>query len=185
MKWINKMKRINVIGTSGSGKTTFSKKLARKLGLAYIELDELFWLDDWKESSNEIFFEKLKNKIDRVELQGYVIDGNYTRTQAIKWKNIDTVIWLDFPFYLNLIQSVKRTVIRLISQEKLWSNSDNKETLSNALSRDSIILWMIKTHAKNLKKYSVLINDPRYSHIRFIRLRSRKQTRKFLAEVNI
>lgn len=110
------------------------------------------------------FFEKIRNELSSVS-EAWVVDGNYTRTQHIIWQDVETVIWLDFPFYLNLIQSVKRTVIRLISQEKLWSNSDNKETLSNALSLDSIILCMIKTHAKNRKKYSVMINDPRYSHI--------------------
>ena len=34
--------RINVVGTSGSGKSTFSKKLASKLNCPYIELDQIF-----------------------------------------------------------------------------------------------------------------------------------------------
>ena len=51
------MKRINVVGTSASGKSTFSKALAQKLGLSYIELDDLFWLDDWVESTDELFLE--------------------------------------------------------------------------------------------------------------------------------
>ena len=54
------MKRINVVGTSATGKSTFSRSLAAKLGLHYIELDNLFWLDDWQESSNEALFSKLK-----------------------------------------------------------------------------------------------------------------------------
>ena len=34
--------RINVIGTSGSGKSTFSKELAGKLNLLHIEMDYLY-----------------------------------------------------------------------------------------------------------------------------------------------
>lgn len=49
------MKYINVIGTSASGKSIFSKKLAGKLNLAYIELDDLFWFDDWIESFDRKF----------------------------------------------------------------------------------------------------------------------------------
>ncbi|MDW1988695.1 AAA family ATPase, partial [Vibrio sp. 811] len=37
------MKRINVIGSSGSGKSTFAKALAQKLDVTHIEMDKLFW----------------------------------------------------------------------------------------------------------------------------------------------
>lgn len=53
------MQRINVVGTSASGKSTFARALAEKLGLAYIELDNLFWLDDWQQSADADFFAKI------------------------------------------------------------------------------------------------------------------------------
>lgn len=101
------MKRINVIGTSGSGKTTFARTLAEQLNLTYIELDNLYWLDDWQESSDPIFFEKIQTQIGLAP-NGYVIDGNYSRSQKIKWQKVDTIIWLDLPFHLNLYRSIKR-----------------------------------------------------------------------------
>ena len=54
------MNKINVVGTSAVGKTTFAKKLAEKLQLHYIELDDLFWLDDWEETSDHAFFLKIQ-----------------------------------------------------------------------------------------------------------------------------
>lgn len=35
--------KINVVGTSGSGKSTFSRRLAAQLAIPYIEMDALFW----------------------------------------------------------------------------------------------------------------------------------------------
>ncbi|HIA42625.1 MAG TPA: AAA family ATPase, partial [Gammaproteobacteria bacterium] len=35
--------RINVMGTSGSGKTSVARRIAKKLNIPYVELDELFW----------------------------------------------------------------------------------------------------------------------------------------------
>lgn len=142
------MQRINVVGTSASGKSTFARALAEKLGLAYIELDNLFWLDDWQQSADTDFFAKIQAAIEQAP-NGYVIDGNYTRTIPIKWAQADTIIWLDLPFHSNLLRSVQRAVQRAVSQQTLWPNSNNRETIRQLFSRDSIVWWMIKTHQKN------------------------------------
>lgn len=175
------MKRINVVGTSASGKSTFSRVLAEQLNLSYIELDDLFWLDNWEQASNELFFEKIQKQIILAE-NGYVIDGNYSRTQEIKWKEIDTIIWLDLPFHLNLFQSVKRTLIRLITKNKLWISSNNTESLKMMLSKDSIIWWMIKTHKKNKAKYLKMMQSNEYQHIHWIHLKSKAEVSNFLKE---
>ncbi|MEF1262939.1 (d)CMP kinase, partial [Vibrio harveyi] len=86
------MKRINVVGSSASGKSTFSKQLAMKLGVTYIEMDRLFWLPDWKELDDETFFDKV---VDVTQQDAWVLDGNYSRTQPYKWQRVDTIIWLD------------------------------------------------------------------------------------------
>ncbi len=173
------MKKINVVGTSASGKSTFSKALAQKLNLTYIELDDLFWLDDWEQASNDLFFEKLKNQIDLAE-NGYVIDGNYSRSQPIKWKEIDTIIWLDLPFHLNLFRSLKRALSRVLSKRRLWKSLNNTESFKTMLSKESIVWWMIKTHKKNQQKYLKLINSNEYVDIHWIRLRNQTEMDKFL-----
>ena len=53
------MKKINVVGTSGSGKSTVSKLLAAKLNYPYIEMDAVYWKADWQEPSDEEFIAKL------------------------------------------------------------------------------------------------------------------------------
>ncbi len=39
----SKISRINIIGTSGSGKTTSSLELAQKLNLPLNEMEKVFW----------------------------------------------------------------------------------------------------------------------------------------------
>jgi len=177
------MKFINVVGTSASGKTTFARQLAQKLGLSYIEMDDLFWLDDWQETPDQEFFAKLQSQIDQAP-RGWVLDGNYSRTLDLKLKYIDTVIWLDYSFSLNLYRSVKRAISRAVTQKRLWANSNNRENFKTSfLSKDSIILWMITHHAKNRKKYSDLMQNPAYQHIHFIRLTSPQQAARFLKQM--
>lgn len=85
------MKFINIIGTTGSGKSTLARKLAEKLKIQYIELDDLLWLDDWQESSNDAFFCKLKLSMDAAST-GWVIDNLYSRSIDMIWSEVDTVI---------------------------------------------------------------------------------------------
>jgi adenylate kinase family enzyme len=115
------MKRINVVGASGSGKTTFSKELAQKLNIEYIEMDRLYWKNDWRGSSDLELLHSI-----RCALIGdaWVLDGNYNRTQAVKWKHLDTLIWLDFPFYLVFYRVLKRAIKRAITKEKLWDTNN-------------------------------------------------------------
>ena len=110
-------RRINVVGTSASGKSTFARALATKLGLSDIELDNLFWLDNWQETADREFFDKIQAAIDQAK-DGYVIDGNYTRSIPVKWAEIDSVIWIDLPFHLNLYRSIKRAIQRQLANNR-------------------------------------------------------------------
>lgn len=75
------LKRINVVGTSGSGKSTFGKNLAKCLSIEYIEIDKVFWLKNWTCPSDEEFFPKLETALEK---KTWVLDGNYSRTIPIK-----------------------------------------------------------------------------------------------------
>jgi adenylate kinase family enzyme len=47
-------KRIVVIGTTSSGKSTLAKQLAEKIGGDYIELDALYWEPNWVAAELEV-----------------------------------------------------------------------------------------------------------------------------------
>jgi hypothetical protein len=50
-------------------------------------------------------------------------------------------------------------------------------------SRDSIILWTIKTFRKNRAKYERFMRDEAWAHLAFLRLQSPQQIAQFLEEV--
>ena len=45
--------RFNVVGSSGSGKSTIARAIAQALQIPYVELDALFWKRGWQESPDD------------------------------------------------------------------------------------------------------------------------------------
>jgi adenylate kinase family enzyme len=173
--------RINVIGTSGSGKTTFGRELASALQIPFIELDAIFWGPDWSEPDDSELFPKLSAALSG---DNWVLDGNYSRTLDIKWERVESVIWLDFSFPRTVAQAIKRAVSRIITQEELWPGTGNRESLQKLFSRDSIVLWTIQTYAKRRKKIQGYISSGQYRSIIFHRIKSPKQAKIFLQSVD-
>ena len=128
--------RFNIVGSSGSGKSTFASQLASLLDLKYIEIDAVYWKPNWTESSDEEFFSKLKKALSS---ESWVADGNYSRSIPVKWEYVQAVIWLDLPYWQIIYQVIKRTLRRSIKKEVLWAG--NRESLWKVFfSKDSIIL---------------------------------------------
>ncbi|MCG8710538.1 (d)CMP kinase [Brenneria sp. 4F2] len=173
--------KINVVGTSGSGKSTIASELARRLGIPYIEMDALFWRENWQETPDSEFFPRLESALAPA---CWVLDGNYNRTRAIKWRNIDVVVWVDYGFARTFYQALSRAWRRSWRKEELWAGTGNREQFSRSFfSRSSIIVWTIKTYSSNRRRYLADLSDPRYRHIRFIRLGSPRESETFLRRI--
>ena len=172
--------KINVIGTSGSGKTTFGRVLAQNLEIPFIEMDALFWEPDWGSPIDEEFFPRLTNALKG---ESWVLDGNYSRTLAIKWNEVDIVIWLDYSFIRTVFQAIQRAISRIISQEELWPGTGNWETFRKLFSKDSIVLWTISTYARKRKRISEYMKFDEYSDIKFIQLKSPSESDHFLNRI--
>ena len=169
------MKRVNVKGTSGSGKSTFAGELARRLDLPYVELDALHHGPNWSEPTAEEFRARVREAMDAAP-QGWVIDGNYEpKLGDTVIGPADTIVWLDLPLGLKLRRVWRRTSDRIKNDVELWSG--NKETWRNALwGRGSLFAWMIRGHFRHRRTWPRLYGgDPR-----FVRLRSVEEARRWL-----
>ena len=166
------------MGTSGSGKTTFSRELASILTLPYIELDQVFWKPNWNHLEDDELYQRVREKTDSPD---WVLDGNYSRTTSIKWSKVECVIWLDFSFGVTVYRAVTRAVKRAISQEELWPNTGNRESFRMSFfSKESVVLWTLQSYHTNRRKYLQIMEGPTYKGIDFVRLRSPKEAERFL-----
>ncbi|MEW6217285.1 MAG: shikimate kinase [Candidatus Bipolaricaulota bacterium] len=168
--------RISVVGTSGSGKTTVGRAIADRLGLPFVELDALAWLPGW---TNRPLAELRELVDERTRGPTWVVDGNYSKVRDLVWGRADTVVWLDYPFRHVFGQLLRRTIRRSLRREELWNG--NRESLRMSFfSRDSILLWAIRTYRRRKRQYPELFARPEHGHLKLIHLRSPAETQRWL-----
>ncbi len=173
------MKRISIIGTTGSGKSTLARRIAQKLAFPSIELDAINWQrPDWEPLTEE----ELQDQVaEAVQQEQWVIDGGYSAVRPLILARADTVIWLDYPFPVIFSRLLRRTARRVISHERLWGG--NHETLARTLSRDSILLWCLKTYRRRRWQFPQLLAQAQNRHLRVLHFQSPRQTEAWLKEL--
>ena len=129
--------RVNVIGTSGSRKSSFAKQLPGTLRIPYLEMDRLYWKPNCQEPNDEEFFSILEQALTG---DAWVLDGNYTQTTHIKWPRANLVVWIDYSFPLTLYRVIKRSILRAWKKQELWPGTGNRESFTRLFSKDSMVL---------------------------------------------
>ena len=173
------MRRVSIVGSPGSGKTTVGRQLADRLGVTHVELDSIFHQSGWTELDREEFRRRVGAAVSG---DGWVIDGNYTTVRDLVWARADTVVWLDLPRRLITRRVVVRTLRRALTRQELWNG--NREPLSNFYRLDperNIIRWAWVMHPGYIDRYAAAMTDETTAHLRFIRLRSPAEVTAFLA----
>ena len=162
-----------MVGTTGSGKTTFARELARQLGVPHIELDAIRHQAGWVELPDELFRERVSMATTG---DGWVVDGNYGRKLGdLVRRQADTVVWLDQPLPLALWRLWLRTVSRIVRQEELW-NGNRESWRGGFWGRDSLFAWTLRSWVRHRREWPhKFAGDSRV-----VRLRSADEARRWL-----
>lgn len=177
--------RILVWGNSCAGKSSLAERLARRLDIAWVDLDALNWLPNWV-GLNATDPALLEAKMAAAtSTDAWVVSGSYTRqAQRTFWPRLHTIIWLDLPMVLLLRRVLVRSWRRWRTKELLWGT--NYENFWDQLKiwkrEDSLVWWIIANHHRRRRETLEYMADPRWAHINFVRITSVAELEALVAE---
>jgi adenylate kinase family enzyme len=165
---------VAVIGAGGAGKSIFARELGDRTGLPVIHLDRLFWKPGWvpmpKDEWHVMHGELLE--VDR-----WIIDGNYGGEMEPRLAAADTVVFLDLPRLVCVWGALRRH----------WRHRGGGRQDMVPGQRepfDLTFLWWILRYP-DTRRPGVLARLARLpATTQVVRLRSRREARAFLDRVN-
>ena len=179
MSNLEALKRVVVVGTSGSGKTTFDRSLASKMRAPHVEFDAYRHGPNWAETPNDIF---RRNLSEALSGPVWVADGNYSIVRDVVWSRATAIVWLDYPFPLTFWRLLWRTIGRAVRRTELWNG--NRENLwGHLFTRDSLLLWAIQTHWPRRRRYRQVLELPEYRHLTVFHVHRPKEANSLLDSI--
>jgi adenylate kinase family enzyme len=175
-------RRIVVWGATGSGKTTFARRLGETLGLGMVDLDEIRHANGWDSTPYDEFRETLTGLLERYE-EGWVTAGSYSAIMDVYLSRADTLVWLHLPWRTCFWRLFKRTVSRAWTGEPVYENSPARESWRlSFLSHNSILWWSIHHHRTGVRSTRQRIAELP-SPVAVYELRSAREVGAFRARV--
>jgi len=119
---------------------------------------------------------------------GWVVAGSYANfSQETFWPRLETVVWLDLPMHLLLRRVLVRSWRRWRSKELLWGTNLERfwPQLKVWSRQDSLVWWIVTQHRPKKRAMISYQRDPRWQHIRFIRLSSSADVDAFSRAVGL
>ena len=99
-----------VIGSPGSGKSTFSRQISEVTGVPLIHLDKEYWNSGWIKTPKD---EWIKKQEFLMSGDDWIIDGNYGGTMDIRLDKADTIILFDLNRLVCLTSYFKRVITNI------------------------------------------------------------------------
>ena len=96
-----------VIGSSGSGKSTFSRELGEILNVPVYHLDLYYWKPGWIETPRAEWDDFNRQLVAKDQ---WIIDGHYGRTLDIRLQAADVIIFFDISPVITTYRVIKRRV---------------------------------------------------------------------------
>lgn len=170
------MKRVLVIGSGGSGKTTFSKKLAEQTGLPLYHLDALYWKPGWKEPEKAEWRANMDALARRDE---WIIDGNYSGTFDLRMPHADLIVFFDIPAYRCIWNILKRRL-----QYARFTRPDMAPGCPETIGF-GFLIWVWQYPKKNKPKVLEAIRNLKAAHAKVLIFNSYEAVDVFLTSTTL
>lgn len=167
--------RVSVIGTSGSGKTTFAGALAKALAARHIDLDAINWQAGWRDLNTHDPEEFRRRVAAAVGDEAWVCCGNYATVRPLVLERATHLVWLDYSRTVVMGRVLRRSFSRAWTGEELWPGTGNREHFSRWLDKEHPIRWAWDTYAGRRKHYEELFADPALDQMERIRLQDPRE----------
>ena len=141
-----KPRKIRIIGCSGSGKTWLGIRLAERLGLERLDLDDIFWNngpDSFGARADPGQRDAALEKF--VSRDGWVIEGVYHQWTAATFEKADLIIILK----PGVITSTLRILARFLRRRLGLDISKKKESLKGLM---ELLKWNISYRRDDMKQ---------------------------------
>ena len=122
--------RISIIGQPGSGKSTLAIKISKKFNIPHFQIDR-FYLESGggelkignSEKRDKVRAYVKEKVLEFVNLDSWVSDGTYLKSQVVIVEHVDQIIYLDIPPYRRLLNILKRMFTKERHKEiTLWGD---------------------------------------------------------------
>lgn len=141
--------KIQIIGYSGSGKSTFAKELSKYYQIPPTYIDTIAWEPGWVFASDEKILKEISIVINRKD---WIIDGNYTRFLGEKrMRDADHIFFFNFNRFRCLFNAIKR--------QKMYKNKSRESMTNGCPERLNLefVMWILfngrtKRHHKNYQE---------------------------------
>ena len=138
--------KVWVLGGPGCGKTTFAQELAAMSGARHVELDELFWRENWKVAKSTDFIGQLETFLAEPD---WIVDGRFPEAVDRFLHLAEIVIWLDPPMAVAWPRLLYRTIARWLTRAELWAG--NRESFISVFGSRSILWYAFRERAGQRK----------------------------------
>jgi adenylate kinase family enzyme len=163
--------RALVMGSTGSGKSTFARGLAARIDAPHIELDALNWGPGWvnlSQTDPETFKTRAR---EAVAAEAWTSCGNYSVVRRIMLARATHLIWLDYSRPVIMRRVITRSLARALDGKELWEGAGNKEDVRAWLDKEHPIRWAWDTFDHRRATYEALFVLPELTAIAKHRIR--------------
>ena len=170
-------RRVLIAGRSGSGKTTFARRVGELLGLPHTEIDGLFHGAEWTPRP------EFRADVEAlVAADTWVTEWQYGVVRPLLASRADTIVWLDLPFRTAFVRLVRRTVRRRLRREVLWNGNLEPPLHTFFTDPEHVVRYMIRNRRRLTELVPSLATE--HAHLTVIRLTSPVEVELWLSRLS-